>query len=510
MYKSSSRENLSRISAAAQKAARAQNWSTVRDCTREILKQDKRHPEAWFLTGLMERAAGKNPQAVAAFSQSLQLDSKRYDAAIELAGLCQLFLRNREAVALLKRYVPIIGENAHYLEMAASIYSRLGLHDKAWSLYRKANELQPDIDHFQQNLAACAANLGKTRQASELYHSMLSRHPAQQKAHYELACLERAQNSTHVEWMQEIESSANLPAEDNAYLYSAIAKELEDLEQWQASFEYYQLAAESAGTASSPEDDEIAVIDQVIKTCNPEWLLKWAQKSTSKYRSRSPVFVVGFPGTDTNIVGQIVAGHSKVENAGVTPYLPMVIKRAGGAGLNDAMSPGIIEAAARKDVEFISGAYLDAVDYLLQGLPMFTDSLPSNFLYLGFIAKSFPDAQFIHVQRDPLDSCLAMYKQPALGFAHSLESLGAHYLAHDRLRKHWKNVLGNRFIEFELETLQDNPENSIKELLGKLNMEFEPACLEFLTDDLAFGSWKNWEDQLQPLIDQLDRAGISI
>ena len=507
MHKSSSHDNLSRISAAAQRAARAENWATVRDCTSEILKHDKRHPEAWFLTGLMEKAAGRNPQAVAAFSQSLQLDSRRSDAAIELANLCQLFLRNREAIALLQRYMPILAENAHYLDLAGSIYTRLGLHDKAWPLYRKANELQPDIDHFQENLAACATALGKTVQASELYHALLSRHPGQQRSHYHLACLERAQDSTHIEWMKQVLDSSRLPAEQNVYLYSAIAKELEDLGQWQESFDYYSLAADAAGS-SSGVTGEIALIDRIIEVCNPAWLEKWARKATSKYRSKSPVFIVGFPGSDTRQTERIVASHSKVESADETTYLPMIIKRAGGAGLNQDMSPEIIDAAAKKEVEFISNGYLDAMDYRLHGYPMFTDCLPANFLYLGFIAKSFPDAQFIHVQRNPMDACFAMYKQPALSFAHSIDSLADYYLAHDRLLHHWRKVLGNRLIELNFDVLLDDPETQIRDLLRRLELDFEPACLEQLPETAAFSSWKNWESQLQPLKERLKHDGL--
>ena len=507
MHKSSSHDNLSRISAAAQRAARAENWETVRDCTSEILKHDKRHPEAWFLTGLMEKAAGRNPQAVAAFSQSLQLDSKRSDAAIELANLCQQFLRNREAIALLQRYAPMLAEKAHYLDQAGSIYTRLGLHDKAWPLYRKANELQPDIDHFQENLAACATALGRTVQASELYHAVLSRHPGQQKSHYHLACLEPAQDSAHIDWMKQILDSTSLPAEQNVYLYSAIAKELEDLGQWQESFDYYSLAADAAGSSSGVAG-EIALIDRIIEVCNSAWLEKWARKATSKYRSKSPVFIVGFPASDTRQTERIVASHSKVESADETAYLPMIIKRAGGAGLKQDISPEIIDAAAKKEVEFISNGYLDAMEYRLHGYPMFTDCLPANFLYLGFIAKAFPDAQFIHVQRNPMDACLAMYKQPALSFAHSIDSLADYYLAHERLLYHWRKVLENRLIELDFDSLLIEPETQIRELLGRLDLDFEPACLEQQPEAAAFGSWKNWENQLQPLKERLENDGL--
>ena len=191
------------------------------------------------------------------------------------------------------------------------------------------------------------------------------------------------------------------------------------------------------------------------------------------------------------------------------------------------MSPAIIEAAARKDIRLIAKAYLDAVDYRLGGKPLFIDKLPENFLYLGFIAKAFPAAHMIHLRRNPMDACFAMYKQSFFKYAYTLENVGRYYVAYDRLLRHWAAVLKDRLIEVEYESLVADPEAQTRILLDKLGLEFEQSCLDFDQNQSpsatasavqvrekahtrSVGRWKNFAVQLQGLKDYLEQAGIAL
>ena len=66
------------------------------------------------------------------------------------------------------------------------------------------------------------------------------------------------------------------------------------------------------------------------------------------------------------------------------------------------MNPEIIEAAAKKDIRRIADGYMEAVAYKLGEKKLFIKKFPENFLYLGFIAKAFPHARVIHLNRTPL------------------------------------------------------------------------------------------------------------
>jgi len=517
------------ISANARRAAQARNWAVVRAASREILKTDRGSPEGWFLAGLAEKGSGRAQPAAEAFAKALSFDSSRYDAAIELASLYRDLLRHREAAELLQRYAADLSNSPLYLAMAAETWTRLGLHDRAWPLLARANELQPGIEKFQADLAACAVLLGKIPEARDLYLGLLEKHPQHQRNHYELARLQRATDSRHVEQMKQVLVDTALPPEKNIFLYYAIAKELEDLGQWEESFDYYRKGGDAAASVARAAGYEVStdveLMDRVIEVCTPQWLSSDGRNHRHPEMPATPVFVVGLPRTGTTLTERIIASHSQVESADETFFMQIAIRRASGVQSRDDMSPRMIERAARENPAAIGSSYLDAVAYRLSGKPLFIDKYPFNFLYLGFIARAFPEARIVHLRRNPMDACFAMYKQSFFKFAFTLDDLARYYVAYDRLSRHWREHLGDRIVEVEYEALVSDPDGQIRSLLERLGLDFEPACLDFHLNTAPSATastvqvrekahtrsvlrWKKFERQLQPLRDSLQAAGI--
>jgi tetratricopeptide (TPR) repeat protein len=75
--------------------------------------------------------------------------------------------------------------------------------ERALPLYRKANELQPGIDLFQANLAACAVYLGLIDEAREIYQRLL-RLPGAPAQSLPLVPPRARHRHAHVEQMQAI------------------------------------------------------------------------------------------------------------------------------------------------------------------------------------------------------------------------------------------------------------------------------------------------------------------
>ena len=518
--------NLPQLSEQARLAVQRRDWASVAMLARKIQKQYKKDPEGYFLAGLAEKASAHPKRATADFSNALKLDARRYDAAIELANQYLMLLRHGEAFELLCRYEQQLDNSPLYLDMAARVFSGLGLHARAWPLFQKANQLQPNLDMFRANLAACGVLLGKAKEAKTIYRSLLEKYPLHQQNHYELSKLERAKDPAHIEQMQEILTKTGLPSEKNIFMYYAIGKEFEDLGRWKESFHYYKLAGDAVlKVADYDVADDIKVIDRIIKVCNAGWLANGAVGRTAENPEKTPVFIVGLPRTGTTLVERIVSSHSQVESADETFFMQMAIRHTSGAGGIGDVNEAIIEKAAKKDIRYIAQKYMSSVDYRLGDRPMFIDKYPYNFLYLGFIAKAFPQARIIYLRRNPMDACFAMYKQSFFKFAYSLGDLGRYYVAQDRLRRHWQAVLGDRLIEIDYEALVTDQEGQTKTILDKLGLEFEQACMNFEQNPASSASastlqvrekvhtrsvhkWKYFAEELQPLKIHLDEAGI--
>jgi len=519
---------ITNLSNTARQAAAQQNWPNVHACAIKILNLAAENPEGLFLLGLAEKAARRPKRAIEAFESALRADANRYDVAVELASQYTMSRRNAEVAELLGRYEESLVNSPRYLDMAATVYTEIGLPEKAWPLYLKANELQPDITLFQSNLAACAVYVGEIGTAKEMYRALLARNPQHQRNHYQLARLERANDTHHLEQMEAVEKAATLPPDRMIFLYYAMGKEYEDLENWDKAFEYYRRAGDAVcGVANYDINTDVAIIDKVIETCNASWI---SSGTAPPITEKAPLFIVGLPRTGTTLTERIIASHSQVESVGETEFVQMVMRMESGIESVEKMTPAMIEAIAAKDAALIRKGYMDAIDYRLGDVPIIIDKLPFNVLYLGFIAKAWPGRPIVLLRRNPMDACFSMYKQVftwAYKYSYSLENLGAYYIAYDRLCKHWKELLGDTLIEIEYEKLVTDQEVLTRRLLDQLGLGFEEACLNFDRNKApsatassvqvrekvhtrSINRWKEFERQLQPLREILETAGIDI
>lgn len=521
---------LEQLSLTARRAVRSKDWATARNCANQILLQDSDSAEGFFLIGLVERMSNRPVKAREAFERALQLDANRYDVAVELANEYSIARRNGDAAALLKRYENMLDNSPIYLDRAGTIYTEIGLSENAWTLYKKAHDLQPQADLFAANLAACGVYLGKIDEAREIYTWLLDKFPNHRRNHYQLARLAKARDDAHVRQMKDVLAKTNDPPDKNIFLYFGLAKEHEDLGRWDEAFEYYEKAGDAVTSVANYDvGTDIAVIDKVIEVCGVEWLQK-TKSAVADSDANVPIFVVGLPRTGTTLTERIIASHTKVQSLGETVFLQMVIRRESGIASVKNINPEIVEAVSNTDMQNIADGYLDMVDYRLGDEKFFIEKLPFNYLFLGFIAKAWPDAKIVYQLRNPMDACFAMYKQVftwAYKFSYSLDNLARYYVAYDRLLRHWREVLGDRLIEVQYETMVADQEAETRKLLDRLGLPFEQSCLEFeqnrapsttassvqVRGKVHTGSvdrWKYFSRQLAPLKEHLERAGIRV
>lgn len=522
-----SASQIEELSLVARRAARAHQWAMVQRAARRILQLDRDSAEGHFLRGQASKATGTLDVAEKAFRRTLRLDTGRYDAAIELAELYVRQFRNRDAVALLRSYQGLLGNSPVYLEMAASAYTRLDLHEEALPLLQRACELQPEIERFRTGLATCSTNLGEVGDALRIYEELVRRHPNHQRFHHELAMARTAEDYDHVSQMKAVLDASALPPEKNIFLYYALGKELEDLEEWDEAFSWYEKAGDAAKAASGYSvGSDLELVEALLETCSASWMAN-AAPAVPTNGARVPIFIVGLPRSGTTLAERILASHSRVRSIGETFFLPISLCRETGSDTALQPSPQQVHALRSADMGRLARRYLEFIDYKLGDEPFFIEKLPENCLYAPFAAKAFPDARIVHLHRHPMDACFAMYKQPYFRYAYSLEDVGCFYVAWRRLMDRWRSLLGDRIIDVQYEELVTDPEHRIRRLLEQAGLEFEAACLTPEKNDASsrtasriqvreqihrrsVAHWRRFERHLAGLRDYLTANGIEI
>jgi hypothetical protein len=153
-----------------------------------------------------------------------------------------------------------------------------------------------------------------------------------------------------------------------------------------------------------------------------------------------------------------------------------------------------------------------------------TDKMPANYMALGFIPLTLPNAKIIHVQRNPIDTCLSCYTRlfnRHQDATYDLAELGRHYMNYSRLMAHWKSILpADSFIEVQYEDIVSDMEGEARRLIKSLGLKWNAACLSFYKNqrnirtasvtqvrqpiyNTSVERWRNYEKHLGPLLSEL-------
>jgi hypothetical protein len=211
--------------------------------------------------------------------------------------------------------------------------------------------------------------------------------------------------------------------------------------------------------------------------------------------SASPVFVVGCPRSGTTLVQTVLDSHPSLSvpyEADVLVDIPLG-PRSGHAGAAEALSIAAAHpscevhrfdtrAARTACDEFgitdAAGAMrvLAASQALARGKKRWGTKTPKAVLYLGELARIYPDAQFVHVIRDGRDSASSQ----ARVFHYSAVQGALLWRTGLRAGRRAGSALGpDRYLEVRLEEFLSSPEEQIRRMCAFLGEDFDPSLLSF-------------------------------
>jgi len=463
----------------------------------------------WYTASHLAMAIKEPMLAVSAIDRALQLSPGKPEWLFQrvecLGALGEVAAARATAEQLSDHLFDSAGISAAF----AHTLSRLTMFDAARRHYLRAVELDPDESQYHYNLATVERFLGNIQAANDAVTRSIELRPDDDEAH-----LLRAGLVT--------QTAADGQARRQVKLCFALAKELEDIGDYPKSFEFLSIGASlrRSNMQYTPQKDLDA-----IQNIQDVYTAEMFDGHIEGYVNAEPIFVIGMPRTGTTLVERILGSHSVVHSAGELQTFSLeLVKHCRQISSEKSGSPAdLVLTSTSIDFTALGEDYIAGTRPDTGVMAHFVDKLPLNFLYAGLIHLALPKAKIVLLERDPMDTCYAVYKNLFEGiypFSYDLEELANYFVAYRKLIDHWQAVMPGVMHVVKYEELVTTPKPVIENILSACGLSWEDACMKFYESahaattasavqvrsnifQTSIGNWRNYEEQLKPVSDIL-------
>ncbi len=486
----------------------AQNWDGALANIDRALSLEARDSRFWLLRAQCMLMLGRMPQACEA---------------------AQVALRTASADPVL-------------LDAIGTLFSRANDQPRAAAAYDRAVALAPNDSRLLFNRAAVRRYLGELTEAERDYDQVIALRPNDYEAYANRSQLRmQTRESNHAAELEALLAADIGDWRGEVQLRHALAKEYEDLREYERSFRHLQRGAQLRRNHLSYDvAADVATVDWIIQSFpatsaafagTPAGRSSALPPEADEAVQAAPIFIVGLPRSGSTLVERILGSHSEISSAGEPHHFALAIVEAVRRQSGSAQLPRRELVARSADVDFavLGRDYLERVRAAGLDGARFTDKMPLNYLYCGLIRRALPAARIVHVSRHPMAACYAIYKtlfKDGYPFSYDLSELARYYAAYRRLMQHWETTLPGAILDLRYEDLIADPEGEIRRLLRFCGLEWQHGCIEFHLNpsptttasaaqvrrpmyDTSLAQWRHYECQLAPLRSQLSAAGIS-
>jgi len=482
---------------------------------KEALARRPDMARAHYLAALIAFDSGNHTTARKALRTTVDLNDQHSPAWAQLARSFVMTGEFAKAEGCLENAVNTQKGNPAVHDVIGTAFRLAGNLEAARHWHEKAVTGAPDHVPFLINLANIRLYFGDQDEADDLLSRGIEVEPGNAKLHWLLSRTSKAMNVWHIEAMQDLLAEQQ-DARSLAYLNYAIGKEAEDLENWSLAFDAFESGAKARrSTVAFDEQNDAAVFDAAESLFTAQWLSDGEPGLTDA----APIFIVGEPRSGTTLLDRMLGLHSRVNSAGELRHLGFAVRRIAGLHEPQQFTPELLQAAAAADPFQIGTAYFESTASLRGDAAHLIDKLPVNYLYVPLILAALPKARILHLRREPMDACFAMYKQlfaDAYLYSYEQGELARHYLRYANLMKVWRQRFPNRVYDVAYEDLVSDSKTTLSGVLEHVGLSWQERCLDFTSSEApvmtasaaqvrekphgrSIGRWRNYEERLKPM-----------
>lgn len=484
----------------------------------------KQHPtDVAAIRMLAEVAArlGRYGDAQALLERCLELAPSFTPARHNYAFVLHRAGKSAEALAEIDRLLAHDARNPGYRNLKGAVLARIGEVEAAIDLYQSVTNEYPNHPKVWMSYGHALKTAGRQEPAVAAYRRSLELAPQLGEAWWSLANLKTVRfSAADIEAMRAGLQRSDLTQEDRFHFHFALGKALEDLRQFEASFDHYAHGNALRRELIVYDADENADHVQRSKALfTPEFC---AARQGYGCEAPDPIFIVGLPRSGSTLLEQILASHPLVEGTQELPDIVAFARELGGKKNRAEATryPEILATLGHDELRSLGERYLQQTRIQRKtDAPFFIDKMPNNWAHAGLIHLMLPNAKIIDARRHPLACCFSGYKQHfARGqhFTYDLGDIGRYYRDYVELMAHYDRVLTGRIHRVIYEALIEDTEMQVRRALAYCGLPFDERCLRFYENDRAvrtasseqvrrpinregLDQWRNYERWLDPL-----------
>jgi len=520
----------------------------------KALQINPNYPEAICNMGGVHLALEQNDAALACFQRALALRPVYIEAQMGLAKTYQALENLPDAETSAQRAIQFDPNNAKAHALLGGIYAELAQPEQAEAQYDKSLAIDPECDDALLGLGHLCMELGQMDRAEELFLRSLEFKPDNLAARIHISQVKKvkAGDDNFAALLEQEKKSAGFSENKMMSLHFALGKCYDDTKDYEQAFPHFLAGCKIKRAKFSYDPDSAArQFTGVMEIFDQAFIDRLRGGGDP---SRVPVFVLGMPRSGTTLTEQIIASHPEVYGAGELHDLLRIAERnatsnapplpnpsdnsasglpdsglrafgAPASGRGDFLSfPDNLRALDRATLTAWGAEYVAGLQQRAPDARRITDKMPANFFAVGLIHLMLPDAKIIHVNRNPVDTCLSCFTRlfnRKQEHTYDLAELGQYYVHYARLMEHWRKVLpAGAFLDVNYEDIVADQETQARKLIEYCGLEWDAACLDFHNTQRSIRTasltqvrqpiyttsverWRHYEKFLGPLLDAL-------
>jgi len=471
---------------------------------------------------------GRNDEAQALLEYCLELAPGFSGARYNLAILLHRTNQSNGALAEVEKLLAEDPKRPGYRNLAAVVCSRIGEYERSSEFYQSLLEEYPDNAKDGCSDGHVRKTEGKREQCEAAYRKAIEREAGFGEAYWSLANLKTFRfTPDDIKNMNTQVARDSLEVSSRVQFHFALGKSAEDEGDHALSFRHY----ESGNTLHRSDlnyqsQQNTARAERMKSRFTADF---FSDREGMGCTESGPIFIVGMPRAGSTLLEQILASHSMVEGTTELPDIITLAKELRSRATEDeaGVYDGVLARMSPAELEELGRQYLERTRiHRKTDKPFFIDKMPNNFLHIGLIQVSLPNARIIDARRHPLACCFSNFKQyfaRGQSFSYSLEDVGHFYRDYVDLMDHYDAVLPARIHRVIYESLVKNTAGEVRSVLEYCGLPFEEGCLRFFENkrpvrtasseqvrqpiyQSGVEQWRHYDAFLAPLRDALGSA----